>query len=78
MIITKLGIVPGRRKWQGFCRQCFSEAEAEESELTNIELDRKEGTRFSWEVCPVCKGVDESFKVRGMLFTPVWTASKGV
>lgn len=42
------------RVWLGRCRKCNAEAEAVESEMTNITSDPREGWRFSWEKCPEC------------------------
>ena len=53
MHITKIGTAPSKRKWLGECRQCKSEAIAEEHELTNIESDQRSG-KWAWETCPVC------------------------
>lgn len=68
MKITKIGITKSERIWIGRCASCHSEAEALESEMTNITyggLFRDEGP-FSYETCPVC-GVT---KYNGMMFHP--------
>lgn len=65
MKITKRGTPKTDRIWKGQCRQCESEAEAKESEMTRIVHDQRDGS-FSWEVCPVCKAGPYS----GMLFYP--------
>jgi hypothetical protein len=67
MKITKQNTPPDKRKWTGSCRACGSEAEAEQSEMTAITHDQREGGSFSWEKCPVCKAGPYG----GMLFYPV-------
>lgn len=54
MKITKRGTPKTELVWKGSCRQCGSEAEAKESELTEVTWDQREGNSFSWEKCPVC------------------------
>ncbi len=70
MKITKRGISKYERIWIGTCLSCLSEAEALESEMTNITyvgggLFHDEGT-FSYETCPVCGKT----KYNGMMFRP--------
>lgn len=68
MKITKLGTIKYERIWIGTCSSCHSEAEALESEMTNITyggLFRDQGP-FSYETCPVCGGR----KYNGMIFRP--------
>lgn len=69
MKIISRGIPPSERIWEGECRSCKSVIEALESELTQIEEDQREGSRFSWEVCPVC-GTGKYGKINygGVLF----------
>lgn len=67
MKITKIGTPEFERLWKGSCRQCGSEAEAKESELTDITYDQREGESFSWEKCPVCGNGPYG----GMLFYPL-------
>ena len=69
MKITKKGIPANERVWAGTCRNCNSEAEAQESEMTHITYDQREGGSFSWERCPVC-GIGGSTGYGGMLFYP--------
>ena len=66
MKITKKGVPAIERVWVGTCRNCKSEAEAQESEMTHITFDMREDCSFSWEKCPVC-GVTG---YGGMLFYP--------
>jgi len=66
MKITKKGTIPEDRIWNGKCNNCGAEAEAKESEMSNIQIDQKESGRFSWAKCPVC-GKDGN---GGMLFRP--------
>lgn len=69
MKITKRGIPKSERIWIGTCSSCHSEAEALESEMTNITyngLFRDKGP-FSYETCPVCGKT----KHNGMMFRPV-------
>lgn len=70
MRITKRGMLPGERKWTGHCWQCNSDAEAEQSEMTHITYDQREGGSFSWEKCPVCGAGDKATGYGGMLFYP--------
>ncbi len=68
MKVTKRGIPKSERIWIGTCSSCHSEAEALESEMTNITyggLIRDEGP-FSYETCPVCGKT----KYNGMMFRP--------
>lgn len=65
MKITKRGTPASETLWKGTCQSCNSEAEAVESEMTNIREDYRENSAFSWEKCPVC-GVHGI--CRGMLF----------
>ena len=71
MLITKTGKLPGLRLWRGECRACESEAEARESEMTHVVEDPRDGTKLSWEVCPVCQAGDKATGHGGMLFYPV-------
>lgn len=68
MKVTRVGQIPANRIWVGTCRNCKSEAEAVESELTHITYDQRDGA-FSWEKCPVC-GVGEGNGYGGMCFQP--------
>lgn len=68
MKITKQGTLPDDRIWRGRCFQCNSEAEATQSEMTNITHDQREGGSFSREKCPVCKAGESGFG--GMVFYP--------
>lgn len=70
MKITKQGINPDSRLWVGICRQCGSEAEGTESEMTHITHDQREGCTFSWEKCPVCGAGASGSGYGGMLFYP--------
>ena len=70
MKITKRGTTTDEKIWRGTCRQCKSEAEAIEAELTYITFDQREGGSFSWEKCPVC-GAGSETGYGGMLFYPV-------
>lgn len=71
MKIISRGIPPSERIWSGECYSCKSVIEALESELTQIDLDQREGTRFSWEVCPVCgTGKHGKGNYGGVLFYP--------
>jgi hypothetical protein len=54
MKIIEYGLQETERIWIGKCRVCLSRIEANQSELTNITFDYKEGLYFSWESCPVC------------------------
>lgn len=54
MKITKNGLL-NKTVWVGACTQCGSEAEAFQDELKYITYDQRDGSSFSWEVCPVCK-----------------------
>ena len=74
MKITKLGIVKSKI-WIGTCRSCLSEAEANESEMTHISSDQRDGGRFSWEKCPVCEAGAAS-GYGGMLFYPRTAATQ--
>lgn len=66
MKVTRVGQIPSNRIWFGTCVNCRSEAEAVESELTNIVYDQRCGG-FSWEKCPVCgAGVENGYG--GMCF----------
>ena len=67
MKITKRGTPATDRKWVGRCRSCNSEAEATQSEMTNITHSVREGSSFSWERCPVC-GAGSKDGYGGMLF----------
>jgi len=67
MKITKKGTPASERIWLGTCRNCKSEAEATESEMTHITHDQREGGSFSWEKCPVC-GAGAGYG--GMIFYP--------
>lgn len=69
MKITKKGTLASERIWEGTCRSCKSEAEAQESEMTHITFDQREGSSFSWERCPVCSTGGES-GYGGMIFYP--------
>ncbi len=69
MKITKKGTLPSERVWVGTCRNCKSEAEATESEMTHINYDQREGSSFSWKKCPVC-GAGTGSGYGGMLFYP--------
>lgn len=69
MKITKR-CVPGIQIWKGACRNCKSEAEAQEKELTHIEHCQREGS-WSWEKCPVCGFGKRGSGYGGMLFYPV-------
>lgn len=68
MKITKRGTPPDERTWTGGCKNCGSEAEAKQSEMTHITRDW-EGS-FSWEKCPVCGAGDEATGYGGMIFHP--------
>lgn len=68
MRVTKIGPPPGDRLWYGRCSTCKSEAEANESELTGITHDQREGTSFSWEPCPVCEAGTKLNGYGGMIF----------
>jgi hypothetical protein len=69
MKITRRGKLPNERIWVGTCRECGSEAEATEDEMTNIEYDQREDDSFSWESCPVCFAGSRT-GYGGMLFYP--------
>ena len=69
MKITKKGTLPSERVWLGTCRSCKSEAEAQESEMTHVGYDIREGSSYSWEKCPVCD-VGGNSGYGGMLFYP--------
>lgn len=64
MKITKRGVPPQQRIWKGRCHNCATEAEASEGEMKNITADQREGTFFSREECPVCKGPMFFYPVR--------------
>jgi hypothetical protein len=66
MKITKRNTPPDKIKWSGWCRACGSEAEAEQSEMTSITHDLREGGMFAWVKCPVC----QVGPYGGMLFYP--------
>jgi hypothetical protein len=68
MKITHRGQLPTERIWVGTCRICKSKAEANETEMTNITQDQREGGEFSWEKCPVCGSGQCGYG--GMLFYP--------
>jgi len=70
MKITKRGTPPDELSWAGRCRNCNSEAEANQSEMTHITHDQREGGSFSWETCPVCQAGDKATGYGGMLFYP--------
>lgn len=55
MKVIKKGTPPGERIWKGQCRQCGSEVEALQKELSDINFGdyRSEGP-FCWMTCPVC------------------------
>lgn len=71
MKIIKTGNPPQHRKWWGTCRSCGAEAEAIESELTNITHDQRERTSFSWERCPECGAGSHGSGYGGLLFYPI-------
>jgi hypothetical protein len=52
MKITHRGTPATERIWVGVCRSCKSEAEATESEMTNITHDQREGGSFSLPPLP--------------------------
>lgn len=54
MEITKRGTIPEERKWKARCHNCGSEAIANQSEMTNVTYNQREGDSYSWEKCPVC------------------------
>lgn len=69
MKIIKRGTPKDQNIWIGLCRECKSEAEATENELTHIQEDQRDGGRCSWEQCPVCKcGGANGYG--GMIFYP--------
>ena len=68
MKVIKRGIKPSERIWQGTCHQCRSELEAQESEMTHITHDQREGGYFSWEKCPVCGAGTPDTGYGGALF----------
>lgn len=72
MEIIKRGVPPPERLWRGTCSKCESVAEAFERELTKVTQDPRDGTKHSWEICPVCSaGVPSMGNYGGMLFYPV-------
>lgn len=66
MKITKRNPLPEDKVWKAVCRNCKSEAEATEREMTNIITDPRDGLSLSWEACPVCNAGPDG----GMLFYP--------
>ena len=70
MKITHRGIPPSEKVWVGTCRECKSEAEAAESEMTHKTYDQREKGSFSWEVCPVCSAGKGHAGYGGMIFYP--------
>ena len=66
MKITKIGVKPTDRIWFGKCRQCGSEAEAQEGELAI--MHHRDGP-FLWHRCPAC-GAGGYSGFGGMLFHP--------
>lgn len=68
MNITHRGVPPEGREWHGRCHTCRSTAVATGKEMTHPTDDFREGGRFSWEVCPVCKCGDPASGYGGMLF----------
>jgi hypothetical protein len=65
------GKPPSQHIWQGTCRSCESVVEAAEWELTNIQEDLREGTRFAWQKCIVCDAGDDKHNgYGGLLFYP--------
>jgi len=72
MKIIKRGTPPAKRIWLGTCQSCDSQAEAEESELVNIQHDQRESLSFCWMPCPVCHAgkTISGHSYGGMLFYP--------
>lgn len=68
MKITKRGTPKEERLWKGICRNCESEVEATESELSHIIHSQREGSS-SWEKCIVC-GAGAERGYGGLLFYP--------
>jgi hypothetical protein len=55
MKCIKKGKPPEQRLWQGECYHCNSVFEALEGELSHIENDVRENTRFAKAMCEICK-----------------------
>lgn len=53
MKMTKQGKLPEEIIWKGSCTHCNCEFEAQQSELTSITHDQRDGS-FSGEKCPYC------------------------